>query len=370
MELVEIKTLIEKPITGEWGKEGNNVKIIRTTNFTNEGKLNLTKVVTREVNEKKIETKQLLEGDIIIEKSGGSPKQPVGRVVFFEEKTKEIYLCNNFTSILRPKKEIVFPKYLHYLLFTNHKIGVTNKFQNKTTGIINLKLQNYINDIKIPLPSLSEQKRIAGILDEADKLRQLNQQLINKYNQLTQSLFLDMFGDPVTNPKGWEKVKFKDVLEIRNGKNQKKVLNPNGKYPIYGSGGIMNYADQYISDENSVIIGRKGNINKPILVKEKFWHVDTAFGLNPFKEFLGFNYLFYFCDRYNFEQHNKTVTIPSLTKATLLNIQIPIPPIKLQNEFAERINVIEQQKAQAQEALQKSEDLFNSLLQKAFKGEV
>ena len=194
--------------------------------------------------------------------------------------------------------------------------------------------------------------------------------MIAKYDELTQALFLDMFGDPVSNPKGWKVYNFEDCLEIRNGKNQKKVENCDGIYPIYGSGGVMSYADDYISEENTVIIGRKGNINKPILVKEKYWHVDTAFGLNPHIGKLHFYYLYYFCIRYNFEQHNKTVTIPSLTKATLLKINLPIPPIELQNQFAERVAVIEEQKFIAQKSLLKSKGLFNSLLQKAFKGEL
>lgn len=238
---------------------------------------------------------------------------------------------------------------------------------NAVVPILNNRI---LSSVKIPLFPLPEQKRIAYLLDQADKLHQLNKQLIEKYDELAQSIFLEMFGDPVTNPKGWEKEMFKDILEIRNGKNQKKVLNPNGKYPIYGSGGIMDYANEFISEANSVIIGRKGNINKPILVKEKYWHVDTAFGLNPIREKLDYNYLFFFCIRYNFEQHNKTVTIPSLTKTSLLNIKIPLPPLSLQTEFANRVALIEQQKTNVEQALQKSEDLFNCLLQKAFKDEV
>ena len=73
-------------------------------------------------------------------------------------------------------------------------------------------------------------------------------------------------------------MKFSDVLEIKNGRNQKQVENPNGKYPIYGSGGIMGYADDYICEPYTVIIGRKGTINNPIYVETPFWNVDTAFG--------------------------------------------------------------------------------------------
>ena len=73
-------------------------------------------------------------------------------------------------------------------------------------------------------------------------------------------------------------MRFADVLEIRNGRNQRQVECPNGKYPIYGSGGVMGYANSYICEANTVVIGRKGNINNPIFVEEPFWNVDTAFG--------------------------------------------------------------------------------------------
>ena len=87
---------------------------------------------------------------------------------------------------------------------------------------------------------------------------------------------------------------FKDILEIKNGKNQKNVENSDGVYPIYGSGGIMGYADDYICPSDTVIIGRKGNINSPIYVEEPFWNVDTAFGLIANRKYLIAKYLFFF----------------------------------------------------------------------------
>jgi len=123
---------------------------------------------------------------------------------------------------------------------------------------------------------------------------------------------------------------FEDVLEIINGKNQKVVENPNGKYPIYGSGGIMGYADDYICNADTIIIGRKGSINNPIYVSEPFWNVDTAFGLYANKELLNPRYLYYFCNNFDFERLNKTVTIPSLTKSDLLKIKIDVPELYVQ----------------------------------------
>ena len=135
--------------------------------------------------------------------------------------------------------------------------------------------------------------------------------------------------------------RFSDVLTIINGKNQSKVENPNGKYPIYGSGGIMGYADDYICEAQTVIIGRKGNINKPIFVETPFWNVDTAFGLCAQKDILHPKYLYYFCEHFDFEKLNTTVTIPSLTKANLLDIEIDVPSMECQKGIVSRLDKIE-----------------------------
>ena len=103
------------------------------------------------------------------------------------------------------------------------------------------------------------------------------------------------------------KMIFGDVLEIKNGKNQKAVENPKGAYPIYGSGGIMGYADDYICKADTVVIGRKGSINNPIYVEEPFWNVDTAFGLEARQDVLKPRYLYYFCKKFDFERLNKAV---------------------------------------------------------------
>ncbi len=139
---------------------------------------------------------------------------------------------------------------------------------------------------------------------------------------------------------GWTYRTWADVLTIINGKNQSAVESANGDYPIYGSGGIMGYASEWLCPENSVIIGRKGNINSPLFVTKKFWNVDTAFGLCAKKEILLPKFLYYFCQDYNFERHNTAVTIPSLTKADLLKISILIPPINIQQSIVTELDKI------------------------------
>ena len=147
-------------------------------------------------------------------------------------------------------------------------------------------------------------------------------------------------------------VRFSDVLTIVNGKNQKNVENPNGRYPIYGSGGVMGYADKYLCEAETVIIGRKGSINNPIYVKEPFWNVDTAFGLVADKTVLMPKYLYYFCVKFDFNKLNTTVTIPSLTKANLLNIEMNLPTIEEQTVIVNKLdkiaNIIDIRKQQLQ----------------------
>ncbi|MCD8086124.1 MAG: restriction endonuclease subunit S [Clostridiales bacterium] len=156
------------------------------------------------------------------------------------------------------------------------------------------------------------------------------------------------------------RAKFADVLEIRNGKNQRKVENPQGKYPIYGSGGVMGYADDFICDAETVVIGRKGSINNPIFVNEPFWNVDTAFGLVANGQILLPKYLYYFCVNYNFEELNTTVTIPSLTKANLLQISIDVPELTQQKAVVEKLDKIEHLVSLRKQQLAKLDELVKA----------
>lgn len=235
------------------------------------------------------------------------------------------------------------------------------KWEGANKAVMGLTLNKAtISKQIIDLPPLAEQEAIVAELDEINETIAELQQQIADLDTLAQSTFYDIFGDPVTNPKGWKVKKWEEVLTIINGKNQKEVENANGKYPICGSGGIMGYADSYLCPEYTTIIGRKGNINNPIYMKEKFWNVDTAFGLVANTDVLMPIYLFFFCGFYDFEVHNVAVTIPSLRKADLLKINIPIPPLALQQEFASRVEAIDEAKAELNAQIAEMQTLLAS----------
>lgn len=257
-----------------------------------------------------------------------------------------------------------------------------------------------IGNLEIPLPSLPTQQKIATILDKADELRQYNKQLIEKYDALTQSLFLDMFGDPVKNEKGWEKMELKVVTsKIGSGST------PRGGKEAYHAEGIslirsLNIYDNefkyknlaFIDDDqanklknvtvepNDVLFNITGAsvcrctvVPNDILPARVNQHVSI---LRPIPDKLNPVYLSHLLISKNIKIQLLGVgsaggaVMEAITKEQLEKFNPPVPPIDLQNQFAERVQLIENQKKQAQEALIKSEDLFQSLLQRAFKGEL
>jgi type I restriction enzyme S subunit len=171
----------------------------------------------------------------------------------------------------------------------------------------------------------------------------------------------------------WPSEKFADVLEIRNGRNQREVENATGPYPIYGSGGVMGYASDYICEANTTIIGRKGSINNPLYVKERFWTVDTAFGLHP-KERLHPRFLYYYCLYYDFSKHNRGTTIPSLVKTELLEIRMPLPPLPEQQRIVGKLDAAFAALTEAQAHVERNRanarELFESAARTAISNEV
>ena len=259
-------------------------------------------------------------------------------------------------------KGVLKNKYIYYYLLSQ-----LDRIQNMFRGMTIKQLdKKEFFKLEIPMIEVKIQDKIIENLDIIANNIQSKKEQLKKLEQLIKSQFVEMFGNIHFNDRKWNKNKWRDVLIIKNGKNQKKVESFNGKYPIYGSGGIIGFANDYICNENSIIIGRKGSINKPILVKTKFWNVDTAFGLEPIKEKIKADYLYYFCCFYNFEKHNKAVTIPSLTKKDLLNIEISVPPITLQNQFSEIVKQIDKQKFEIEKSLKKIQELYESLMEKYF----
>ena len=357
----------------ESAKEKGKYKLLRITDIQDD-KVNWDSVPFTDFPEDKITNYILKNGDIVFARTGAT----VGKSYLIENLTVESiyasYLIRIRTSLM------LNPKYMKYYFGS---LTYWNQITDKSSGIGQPNVNGTsLANLYIPIPPYNEQERILPVIEKAFRLinsLENNKSALQTAIKQAKSKILDLAihgklvpQDPNDEPaeellkriatsdnrpyekvdsseidwklpKNWTLCHFGDIATIINGKNQSKVENPDGKYPIYGSGGIMGRADDYICPENCTIIGRKGSINNPIFVEEKFWNVDTAFGLCPSEAVLP-KFLFYFCEYFDFTTLDSSTTLPSLTKTNIQQIIFTLPPIEEQ----ERI-------------LDKTDELFDSL---------
>lgn len=276
----------------------------------------------------------------------------------------------------------------HYLEYRKLDDVISGSAQPQITG-------QGLSKVKIPLPPLPQQQKIANILDAADALRQNDKALIAKYDELTQALFLDMFGDPVSNPKGWGEKSLNELCsKITDGTHDTPLRLTEGIKFITGKHirpFVIDYDNSdYVTEEVHKEIFRRCNPeNGDILYTNIGVNFATAamntadyefsmknVALLKYKrELLNGRFLESILNNEFFKDRLKRVfgiggAQQFLSLSNIKSIMILNPPLDLQNQFAERVAIIEEQKAIAQKSLEKSEELFNSLLQKAFKGEL
>ena len=237
--------------------------------------------------------------------------------------------------VLRPNEEVVdknyFPFFMSSDLFMERAVQISVGGLSPTINWKDLREQEF------PLPSLAEQKVLADKLWAAYRLKESYKKLLLATEEMVKSQFIEMFGD--THVKSDNSRQWKEVVEIINGKDYKTIQVEDGGYPVYGTGGEMARAADYLSPANSILLGRKGTIDKPLLIKEKYWNVDTAFGAVPDENILNYVYFYWHCKTIDFNILNKGTTLPSTTKVDLLNLWVKIPAMEEQNRFA---SIVEQ----------------------------
>lgn len=390
-----------RALSGEWGMEdenGNGIPVLRTTNFTNEGTVNYSNIVTRIIEKKNIEEKFLRKGDIIIEKSGGSDKFPVGRVIYFDGE-ENIYLFNNFTGLLRVKNlKKWYPKYVFYSLFANYKRGGTRTFENKTTGLHNLKINDYVSRYEVIEISRNKQVAICEKLDKIHKIIRKKSEEMKLLDELIQSRFVELFGDPYVNPLKWKRLKIKDAVTIEP---QNGLYKPQSDYVADGTGtpilridGFYNgrvtdfgslkrlkcsgmEQQRYLLLEDDIVINRVNSIE----YLGKCAHIkglleDTVYESNMMRMHFDpehYNPVYIcklLCSQYIYDQivnhAKKAVNQASINQKDVLDFNIYQPPLELQNQFADFVVSVDKSKSKIQKSLEETQLLFDSLMQRYF----
>jgi type I restriction enzyme S subunit len=310
-----------------------------------------------------------------------------------------IHFCDNTFSVstdclvaFAKDETKVYLKYIFFFLSGNINL-LEEGF--KGAGLKHIS-KGYINEIRIPLPPLATQKRIAEILDAADALRRKDQELLKKYEELAQAIFIDMFGDPVKNEKGWEIRKLGELFSASVkcgpfGSALKKEEYTFHGIPVWIMDNIQDYAFNqngclYISESKykdlksysvtngDVIISRAGTVGKMCVVNSEF--TNSIISTNLIKISLEGSllnpYFFVTLMKYFGKKIGRLRTgsengFTHMNTGVLAGLEFPLPGIKRQNEF---ISVLESISIQTGSLHYKPERLFNSLIQKAFKGEL
>ena len=344
----------------------------------------------------------LKDGDLIIAMTDmATDPKILGVPTLVETKGKNLLLNQRVGKMVFDNAKID-KSYLQYVLNRNSVKKYYTKFAG---GGLQLNLgKKELLSVKIPLPPLPIQKKIAAILDATDEYRQKTKALLEKYDQLTQSIFLDMFGDPVRNEKGWEVKKMGNLsTKILSGNT------PKGGKKVYVQKGITFFRSQnvwrnridlddvaFIDDTTHSKMKNSSLMNGDILMTKtgRFNTENSSLGraamyigednqanvnghvyLIRLKEDILNEYVLYILTTIQFRDHIRRVCVGGidkrqLNKGHLEDFPIIRPPIKMQNRFVEQLRVLKKQKLTLQENLLKSEELFQSLLQKAFKGEL
>ena len=346
----------------------NGVPYIKMYNLRNQ-KIDFAyhpQYITEEVHNGKLQRSRTEVGDLIMNIVG----PPLGKLAIIPTTLPQANF-NQAAILIRPYKfKEVLVSYLKVYL---EEMSEINSIATRgSAGQVNISLTQSQN-MRIPIPPLNEVRRIIEEVSKYDILIDSLKQNITDIQNLiayTKSKILDLAihgklvpqdpndepaiellkrinpdftpcdnGHYTQLPEGWAICKMKQITSITNGKSQKNVETLNGIYPIYGSGGVIGRANQYLCIAGSTIIGRKGTINNPIFVEEHFWNVDTAFGLKANDAILD-KYLYYFCLSFDFSKLDKSTAMPSLTKTSIGNVLIPIPPYKEQERIVAKIDMV------------------------------
>ena len=304
-------------------------------------------------------------GDILFSKDG-----TVGKVYVVD--TRETFAVLSSLAILRPDASRLDASYFGWVLKTDSCLDQAS--QSKTGSAIRRIILKDLRKVRFPLPPLDEQKRIAGILDAADALRAKRREALAQLNILLQSTFLDMFGDPVTNPMGLPRETLKSACKFTTGKLDSNAAIEGGKYPFFTCARETSTIDDYAFDcEALLLAGNNANADYSVKhYKGRFNAYQRTYVITINESALTYAYarlvLEYLLG--DLKRFSKGTNTKYLTMVILNRMPILVPPLDLQHRFAAIVESVEQQKTSQRAHLAELDTLFASLQSRAFRGDL
>ncbi|UWQ23668.1 restriction endonuclease subunit S [Leisingera aquaemixtae] len=306
----------------------------------------------------------LREGDVLLNITGASvarscrlPAQYAGGRV------------NQHVAIIRPVRDEILPEYLEHLLVSPTTKGVLLRIAGggATREAIT---KTAIEELKIPLPPLEEQMRIAGILDQAAELCRLRSRALDKLNTLGQAIFHEMFGSVHANPNGYARIPLGKLIKVSSGQGLTSKAMVPGDFPVYGGNGINGYHNEGPIGPGRIVIGRVGVYCGAVHVTEKqCWVTDNALLVKQLEP-CSVTYLSEALKVADLNQYAGRAAQPLISGSRIYPVEILLPPEEKQIQFETALNSVASQRSAAQFAVEKAKTLFASLQHRAFRGEL
>lgn len=261
-----------------------------------------------------------------------------------------------------------------FVLYSINSKYFRNEAISKGSGSTRLRIGlSELKKIELFYPPLMEQKKISTIISTWDKAIELKEMLIEQKEEqkkgLMQKLLTGEIEIPGINKEDYKVYKLNEIMKIRHGKDQKKVQKENGKYPILGTGGVIGRTDDYLYDKESVLIGRKGTIDRPFYMNTPFWTVDTLFYSEIKDGFLP-KYIYYLFNSIPWKNYNEATGVPSLSASTIGTIKVVLPNLEVQKKVAEILTKADEEIELLKEEVQQINLQKKSLMQQLLTGKI
>lgn len=273
---------------------------------------------------------------------------------------KPSYLVNHLAALEIYDKE-VNKKFIKYQL---SYIRPSSLIKGESYPSISLE---DIKNLKVLLTSNRNQNRIVSLLDKSEKIINLRKEQIQAYDDLIESLFFEMFGNPITNNKNFKTNKFINVVKLKRGYDLPVKSRVGNKYDVYGSNGVLDRHNDFKVDKAGIITGRSGTIGKVFRNKGMYWPLNTTlYSEKTYDNNIIF--LEYLLENFKLERFATGTGVPTLNRNIVHKEEIIDVPIEMQNKFANYVLKIEEEKKKLSASLNELEILFEALMEDAFSG--